>query len=77
MSTVPEKTFAEFFAGIGLMRIGLEQAGWRIAFANDIEEDKWRMYSDNFGDTDEFSSGGMYNFVAREMLQGKVCVLSP
>jgi DNA (cytosine-5)-methyltransferase 1 len=50
----PEKTFAEFFAGIGLMRIGLERAGWKIAFANDIEEDKWQMYRDHFGDTGEF-----------------------
>jgi DNA (cytosine-5)-methyltransferase 1 len=54
MSTVPERTFAEFFAGIGLMRIGLERAGWRISFANDIEEDKWQMYKDHFGDTGEF-----------------------
>lgn len=50
----PEKTIAEFFAGIGLMRIGLENAGWRIAFANDIDEDKWEMYKDHFGDTGEF-----------------------
>lgn len=50
-------TFAEFFAGIGLMRIGLERAGWRIAFANDIDECKWRMYRDNFGDTGEFLVG--------------------
>jgi DNA (cytosine-5)-methyltransferase 1 len=47
-------TIAEFFAGIGLMRIGLENAGWRIAFANDIDEDKWQMYCDHFGDTGEF-----------------------
>lgn len=29
-----QKTIAEFFAGIGLMRIGLENAGWHLAFAN-------------------------------------------
>jgi site-specific DNA-cytosine methylase len=29
-----DMTFAEFLAGIGLMRIGLENAGWHIAFAN-------------------------------------------
>src|SRR3990172_635904 len=29
------RTFAEFFAGIGLMRMGLEQEGWTVAFAND------------------------------------------
>jgi len=51
---VPQKTVAEFFAGIGLMRMGLELAGWRIAFANDIDNDKWEMYRDHFGDTGEF-----------------------
>lgn len=50
-STASEKSFAEFFAGIGLMRMGLERAGWRVAFANDIDEDKHRMYRDHFGKT--------------------------
>jgi len=27
-----QRTFAEFFAGIGLMRMGLENAGWIAAF---------------------------------------------
>jgi DNA (cytosine-5)-methyltransferase 1 len=49
-----DMTVAEFFAGIGLMRIGLENAGWHIAFANDIDHDKWQMYKDHFGDTGEF-----------------------
>jgi DNA (cytosine-5)-methyltransferase 1 len=55
-----KKTFAEFFAGIGLMRIGLEHGGWSVAFANDIEEDKWRMYRDHFGDTGEFVLGDIH-----------------
>ncbi len=55
MNTPQNKSFAEFFAGIGLMRLGLERAGWKIAFANDIDEDKWRMYRDHFGDTGEFA----------------------
>ena len=50
----PNKTVAEFFAGIGLMRIGLERAGWRVAFSNDIDEDKRRMYADHFGDDPTF-----------------------
>jgi len=45
-----KRTFAEFFAGIGLMRVGLEKAGWNIAFANDIDHDKYKMYSDQFED---------------------------
>ncbi|MCX5977097.1 MAG: DNA (cytosine-5-)-methyltransferase [Coprothermobacterota bacterium] len=45
-----KKTFAEFFAGIGLMRMGLEREGWTIAFANDIAVDKYDMYSEHFQD---------------------------
>ena len=33
------KTFAEFFAGIGLVRLGLEDEGWVSKFANDIDPD--------------------------------------
>jgi hypothetical protein len=60
MSDAHDHTFAEFFAGIGLMRIGLERAGWRIAFANDIDEDKWQMYRHNFGNTGEFVVGDVH-----------------
>jgi len=44
-----DKTVAEFFAGIGLMRVGLEKAGWDVIFANDIDRDKFEMYSGHFG----------------------------
>ena len=53
-------TVAEFFAGIGLMRIGLEKAGWRTDFANDIDEDKCQMYKDHFGDGGEFVVGDIH-----------------
>jgi DNA (cytosine-5)-methyltransferase 1 len=49
-NTVLPKTFAEFFAGIGLMRIGLERAGWGIEFANDIDPVKEQIYSNHFQD---------------------------
>lgn len=42
------KTVAEFFAGIGLMRMGLEEQGWNIIFANDIAKEKYEMYSAQF-----------------------------
>ena len=51
--TLDQKTFAEFFAGIGLMRVGLEDAGWSIAFANDIDKDKRDMYRTHFPDADD------------------------
>tara|TARA_Y100001934_G_C12352165_1_gene775978 strand:+ start:328 stop:1569 length:1242 start_codon:yes stop_codon:yes gene_type:complete len=47
------KTFAEFFAGIGLMRIGLERAGWKISVANDIDESKEKMYQEHFADAED------------------------
>lgn len=49
---LPERwRFAEFFAGIGLMRIGLEQADsrWECVFANDLDETKRRIYAGHFG----------------------------
>ena len=39
---------AEFFAGMGLIRLGLEREGVEVVFANDIEPVKARLYSANF-----------------------------
>lgn len=47
---IANKSFAEFFAGIGLMRMGLERQGWSIAFANDIDPQKKQMYEGHFTD---------------------------
>lgn len=45
--------FAEFFAGIGLVRMGLEAQGWALAYANDLDPDKRVLYQAHFGDADE------------------------
>ena len=47
----PSYTAAEFFAGIGLVRLALERQGWNVLFANDNDEQKAEMYRANFGDT--------------------------
>lgn len=39
----------EFFAGIGLARMGLESAGFRVGWSNDYEPDKKAMYEAHFG----------------------------
>lgn len=39
----------EFFAGMGLMRAGLEHVGVQTVFANDIDETKAKLYVDNWG----------------------------
>jgi len=45
---VLDLTVAEYFAGIGLVRMGLESSGWRVVFANDISPKKYAMYQDFF-----------------------------
>ncbi len=58
---LPQKTFAEFFAGIGLVRMGLENKGWSISFANDIDPQKYDMYSAHFGDDEpQFNLGDIH-----------------
>jgi len=39
---------AEFFAGIGLVRLALERKGWEVVFANDIDADKAEIYLHNW-----------------------------
>lgn len=60
MEKIPELTAAEYFAGIGLMRLGLDQAGWTTTFANDIDAKKQRMYRDHFGESPEFVLGDVH-----------------
>jgi DNA (cytosine-5)-methyltransferase 1 len=43
---------AEFFAGIGLVRLGLEAAGFDVVWSNDIEPAKRDMYVGNFRESD-------------------------
>lgn len=46
-------TVAEYFAGIGLVRMGLEPYGWRVVYANDISAKKYEMYRGFFPDASE------------------------
>ncbi|MGH9203989.1 MAG: DNA cytosine methyltransferase, partial [Vicinamibacterales bacterium] len=58
-----EFTVAEFFAGIGLVRLALEHRGFRVVFANDIDPQKFAMYRDNFG-ADDFALGDIHRLDA-------------
>lgn len=44
---------AEYFAGIGLVRMGLEASGWTISYANDFAPKKFEMYRDFFPDSNQ------------------------
>ena len=55
-------TVAEYFAGIGLMRMGLEPCGWRVVFANDISEKKYEIYKTFFPDAD-------HHYIVRDIFE--------
>lgn len=46
-------TVAEFFAGVGLARLGLEAAGFDVVWSNDFDRDKVAMYAAHFGMKDD------------------------
>ena len=52
-----QRTVCEFFAGIGLMRMGLERQGWSVIFANDIDPQKEEMYKAHFPTTESHFVG--------------------
>ena len=67
-SSTGERVFAEFFAGIGLMRLGLGNQGWSIAFANDIDDEKLQIYQAHFGDTgNHFHLGDIHSLDADDV----------
>lgn len=60
------RTAAEFFAGIGLVRMALETAGIEVAWANDIEPIKARLYANNF-DPDDYLLGDVRNVIGDDI----------
>lgn len=62
------RTVAEYFAGIGLMRLGLEGEGWNTVFAHDIDPKKLEMYSKQFADADRvFRIGDVHELPADDV----------
>lgn len=55
---------AEYFAGIGLARIGLEAAGFKVAWANDMSPRKQAMYAQRFGDSGHYHLGDVVGLTA-------------
>ncbi len=63
----PQLDCAEFFAGIGLVRLGLERQGWRVAFANDIDPKKAEMYRQNWPAEDHLVLGDIHSLEADDL----------
>ena len=75
--TENEKTVIEFFAGIGLMRAGLENAGWNTVLANDIDLMKKRLYQNHFtNDEDHFLLGDIHQLSASQMPKATLATAS-
>ncbi len=58
--------FAEFFAGIGLVREAIEPLGWDCVFANDIAPAKAEMYTARFG-RDHLNVGDIHDLKLSEI----------
>ncbi len=56
-----EKTFCEFFAGIGLVHEALQSSGWRPAYAGDIDGKKRRMYEGHYGASPHYHEGDVWD----------------
>ncbi|MEX1232913.1 MAG: DNA (cytosine-5-)-methyltransferase [Planctomycetaceae bacterium] len=56
-----DKSFCEFFAGIGLVREGLSDSGWSCVYANDIDPKKQELYSKRFGAEEHFHLADVWN----------------
>lgn len=55
-----EKTFCEFFAGIGLVDEALRRSGWRCRYANDIDAKKRQMYEGHYGPSPHYHEGDVW-----------------
>lgn len=72
LRVVSQPSVLEFFAGIGLARVGLEAAGLSVAWANDIEADKREMYREHFGEGagEHYELGDIAEVAADTLPQG-------
>jgi DNA (cytosine-5)-methyltransferase 1 len=60
-------TAAEFFAGIGLVRLALENQGWQVVFANDIDPAKAEMYRHNWPADDHLVVGDIHALKTKDI----------
>jgi DNA (cytosine-5)-methyltransferase 1 len=56
-----DKTFCEFFAGIGLVHEALRQSGWQAVYANDIDAKKRAMYEGHYGAASHYHEGDVWD----------------
>ena len=67
-------TVAEYFAGIGLFRMGLEAAGWRVVYANDWSAERAQLYRGFFSDSYEVKD--IFSVTAQDIPQATLATCS-
>ena len=67
-------TVVEYFAGIGLFRMGLEAAGWRVVYANDWSAERAQLYRGFFGDSYEVKD--IFSVTAKDIPQATLATCS-
>ena len=67
-------TTAEYFAGIGLFRMGLEAAGWRVVYANDWSAERAQMYHGFFGE--EYKVQDIFSVAPEDVPQATLATCS-
>lgn len=60
-----EMTVAEYFAGIGLFRMGLEMEGWKVVYANDWSNKRAQMYEGFF--SEQYEVKDVFNVFERDV----------
>jgi DNA (cytosine-5)-methyltransferase 1 len=60
-ASVDNKTFCEFFAGIGLVWEGLRPSGWECVYSNDIDPKKKNVFESHFGRSGHFHLGDIWH----------------
>ena len=68
-SCIADRHAAEFFAGIGLARVALEDAGWHVRYANDNAEKKVLFYKENLGPGGTAPTHGTSTKLLRQMFR--------
>ena len=73
-ATTMPLTVAEYFAGIGLFRMGLEAAGWRVVYANDWSAERAQMYEGFFGES--YHVKDIFSVAAQDVPQATLATCS-
>lgn len=67
-------TFVEYFAGIGLFRMGLESAGWQLLYGNDWSAERAQIYRGFFGE--DYELRDVFAVDSREIPQATLATCS-